>query len=380
MAKETLPAVISEFETVLSTINNVHDARKMVALAQGFITTARKEYRASELTNEVKEDRDRAYDTAVKAGELRLMAEAKLGELIISEREAGRLAKQTDNQFTSGTRNGTSTLKNIGITFDDSARAQKIAEHKDLIPEVVSTAIKNRDIPTRKQMESLILEKQRQSGKEARATQARKDYPEGANILDGDMALLNDAIQDNTVSLFFTDPPYDLASVELFERLALLANAKLKDGGLLLTYSGQTHLPLVINAMAKYLDYWWTFAVLHSGAELRIWSKRLWNTWKPIIVFSKPGQRLTNEWVMDYIRGSGEDKEYHKWGQPVQEATYWIETLTKADDLVVDPFCGGGTIPLACLLTGRQWLATEINPENASLARQRLNEAKNEQI
>jgi len=376
MAKETLPAVISEFETVLSTINNIHDARKMVALAQGFITTAKKEYVASERTNEVKEDRDRAYDTAVKAGELRLMAEAKLGELIKTGRQTGEIL----NHGQTKTYHDGRSLEDIGLSYKDGINATKIAEHKDLIPEVVASAVKNRDIPTRKQMESLILERQRQSSKEARATQARKDYPEGSNILDGDMALLNDAIQDNTVSLFFTDPPYDLASVELFERLALLANAKLKDGGLLLTYSGQTPLPLVINAMAKYLDYWWTFAVLHSGAELRIWSKRLWNTWKPIIVFSKPGQRLTNEWVMDYIRGSGEDKEYHKWGQPVHEATYWIETLTKADDLVVDPFCGGGTIPLACLLTGRQWLATELNPENASLARQRLNEAKNEQI
>lgn len=144
---------ISEYETLLESIDNFHDARRFLSLAQGFVTAARKEYIASERANEVKDDRDRSYDTAVKAGELRLMAEAKLGELLKLGKKNGELLKPAQ---TKSSHPDTTRLADIGITKQESFSAQQIAEHKDLIPEVVATAIKNRDIPTRKQMEALI--------------------------------------------------------------------------------------------------------------------------------------------------------------------------------------------------------------------------------
>ena len=53
----------------------------------------------------------------------------------------------------------------------------------------------------------------------------------------------------------------------------------------------------------------------------------------------------------------------------------WIEATTKPGDLVCDPYCGGGTVPLACLAVKRRWIATEINAGNASVARQRVRDA-----
>jgi len=162
MEDQTQLAKIGDFETLLATIDNLHDARRMVHLAQGLITTACKEYVASERTTEVKEDRDRAYDTAVKAGELRLMAEAKLGELIKQGQATGNLYKPNGNRPSNPSM---TRLSDIGISKNESVSSQKIAEHKDLIPEVVATAIKNKDIPTRKQMENLILAKERKEPK-----------------------------------------------------------------------------------------------------------------------------------------------------------------------------------------------------------------------
>jgi DNA modification methylase len=56
----------------------------------------------------------------------------------------------------------------------------------------------------------------------------------------------------------------------------------------------------------------------------------------------------------------------------VSEARYFITRLTEAGDLVVDPFVGGGTIPLACKASGRRWLATEIDEGTVAVARKRL--------
>ena len=53
---------------------------------------------------------------------------------------------------------------------------------------------------------------------------------------------------------------------------------------------------------------------------------------------------------------------------------YLIQRLTEPGQLVVDPFCGGGTIPAACKVLGRGWLATEIDRNTALVARKRLAE------
>ncbi len=155
-------ARISELEQELAKITDLRDARKALALAQGLMTAARKEYRASEKVSEVREDRDRAYETAIKAGELRLLAEARLGELIRQEQAAGRLAIGKNNlkQY----RNDTDVisvkhLRDYGLSLKDSERAQKVAEHKDLIPLVVIKARETGDLPTRKLLEQIALKK-----------------------------------------------------------------------------------------------------------------------------------------------------------------------------------------------------------------------------
>ncbi len=199
---------------------------------------------------------------------------------------------------------------------------------------------------------------------------------DGQGIITGSLdILMNETVlPDNSAALFFTDPPYSQDTLGLFSDLAKVAACKLKPGGLCLTYAPQPHLAEIIDLMRNYLEYWWIFSVSQTGLEPRIWKNKLWVGWKPILAFKKPpaNGRLTDTWFRDNFRGLGEDKRFHKWGQDIHEATYWIEALAPIGELVVDPFCGGGTIPLACKVTGRRWLATEIDPVTAAIARKRL--------
>jgi hypothetical protein len=67
-----------------------------------------------------------------------LYAEARLGELIKQEQEAGRLATQSrgTTQFGSGNNNTpVKTLADYGLDKEDSRHAQALAEHKDIIAE-----------------------------------------------------------------------------------------------------------------------------------------------------------------------------------------------------------------------------------------------------
>lgn len=211
--------------------------------------------------------------------------------------------------------------------------------------------------------------------KKEAAVAAAKSHPAGGDIHTGDLSILDDLIDDNSVDLFFTDPPYPEKYIPLFGQLAELAQRKLKPGGLCLVYSGQMFLPQVFDQLTDHLDYWWMCGIRHTGGHLQIWNRKVWNEWKPIIAMVKrtlEPSAPSDEWMLDFIDGGGRDKKYHAWGQDAQEATYWIERLTLPGALIVDPFCGGGAIPVACKATGRRWIASEVDENTAAIARKRL--------
>ena len=207
----------------------------------------------------------------------------------------------------------------------------------------------------------------------AKSFARKSNSPDDGNIIIGGMDLLWDRLADNSVSLFLTDPPY--AQIELYEKLAELAAAKLKPGHLCLAYSGQIYLSEVMALMGKHLDYWWTFAIQFSGSHCSIRPRHIQNCWRPIVAFAKPPVKPAPEWLSDHLVGGGRDKSHHDWGQDESEVIYVVNRLTKPGDLVVDPFCGGGTVPMVCKATGRNWLATEIDKGTALIARKRLAEA-----
>jgi hypothetical protein len=208
---------------------------------------------------------------------------------------------------------------------------------------------------------------------ETRHRQAKafaKTNTDDNNIITGDMGLLSDRLKDDSVDLFLTDPPYD--DVDAYGRLAELAAAKLKPGGFCLAYTGHIRLPEVLKAMAEHLSYWWTFAIEFAGKPRAVHARRILVKWRPVVAFVKPPLRMPPDWLTDLVKGGGRQKDRHEWGQAESEAAYLIQRLTDAGQLVVDPFCGSGTVPAACKATGRRWLATEANEMAAATARKRL--------
>ena len=126
--------------------------------------------------------------------------------------------------------------------------------------------------------------------------------------------------------------------------------------------------------MREHLDYWWTFAVPHVDVPRYVNDRHLQNKWKPIVAFGRLPIPLPPEWLGDFLEGGGRDKRFHTWGQPESEARYLVTRLTEPGDIVVDPFCGGGTVPAVCQVSGRKWLATENNKETVAIARKRVAE------
>jgi site-specific DNA-methyltransferase (adenine-specific) len=129
----------------------------------------------------------------------------------------------------------------------------------------------------------------------------------------------------------------------------------------LLAYSGVAHLPQVLDRLRLSLRYHWTLALLHSQGGARLQAKSVIATWKPICWFTKGHKGITDV-VWDSFTGAKPRKAAHPHAQAEQEAIYLIEKLTHPGDLIIDPFCGSGTIALAAQKTGRRFIGAEIEP------------------
>jgi len=192
-----------------------------------------------------------------------------------------------------------------------------------------------------------------------------------SRIIVGDFREVHEKIADGSVSLIFTDPPYDQKASKMLPALADFSASKLADGGSLICYVGQTQLPAALDAFRFRLRYWWTIACVHAGRSTVMREYGIKAGWKAVLWFVKGSRDNNSEFVNDVMSG-GEEKAVHDWQQSQSEAAYWIGKLCPKDGLVCDPFIGSGTTAAAAKELGREWIGFEIDPETARLASNRI--------
>jgi tRNA G10 N-methylase Trm11 len=190
-------------------------------------------------------------------------------------------------------------------------------------------------------------------------------------IITGDCRELSSSIEDNSIDLIFTDPPYLKEFIPLYGWLAEEATRVLKPGGFCLAYAGVYWKAQVMADMTKYLDYFWDFVSANTGNAPIMWKRKIISRHKSILAFSK-GQGLPRCNVVSMWSGGVQDKRFHVWGQDESTARYYIDCFSRPGELIWEPFAGGGTTLVACKVLRRNFIAYEIDPATALIARTRL--------
>jgi len=240
-------------------------------------------------------------------------------------------------------------------------------------------------------------------------------------ILCGDCLEIMKGIPDKSIDMIFTDPPYMISQKGLKINRTDIQNRSLRRSGknskvLNYDFGEWDHF----NSREEFLG--WTeewvkecFRILKdSGNFVSFFSKSeisyfedilnkyghvrqtiVWHKTNPVPQIFKVGFMSSVEFMSwaTKLKGSkhtfnhqlgqhhnyietpicmGKERKNHPTQKPLKTVIWLIEYLSNKDDIILDPFCGVGTISVACKELGRRYIGIEISPEYCEIARRRI--------
>lgn len=190
-------------------------------------------------------------------------------------------------------------------------------------------------------------------------------------IVTGDARVLAERIPDESIDLIFTDPVYD--RIDDYRWLAETAARVLKPDRACLVWGITPNLIEWINALKQHLNYQWLFMLFRSGyGSGGVPINGLINKYTPCVLMAK-GKAKTIKTMWDATIGVTRPGEYwHKWQKDWPTCFRWVDSFTDATMTIFDPFTGGGTVPAVCKMLQRNYVAFEIDPATAEMARERV--------
>lgn len=189
---------------------------------------------------------------------------------------------------------------------------------------------------------------------------------ESWGVVTGDAKTLCEAMPNESVDLILTDPIYQ--NVKDYEWLAEMAGRVLKKDGNALAFVNAKWFPLCfLAAPTKLPPLVYVQTSGPSPMNGRIIAKSYYLLWwgSGKLVGYMPDGYVGTSW-------SKAGSHNHKWTKNPKYIKAVLKAFTREGAIILDPFAGGGTIPSVARMRGRRWLAFEIKPEIADLARQRI--------
>ena len=228
-----------------------------------------------------------------------------------------------------------------------------------------------------------------------------KEFKESnIKLLEGDFFDMISQIEDNSIDLLNTDPPYFILDndwdtfdnlegfLSFTEKWLKLVKPKLKTTGRIYISFSPDYKYYLYKILSKlnYLDF-------NYGNEI-IWVKKNNNklfsqkryrlTYEPIIyLYGKDSKKLnftddtfgeiqTDVWDIATPQSNFKEGKYHSAQKPLELYRRIIKTGSKENDTVLDCFSGSGTTGIICKELNRNCILIEKDIENIKIIKGRL--------
>ena len=196
-------------------------------------------------------------------------------------------------------------------------------------------------------------------------------------IYTGDARELAKSIPDGSVDLILCDPVY--WELWQYEWLGEIAERVLRQGASVIAQVGSEYRYEAETEMRKSsLKPLPLLAQVYDMAFRRMFYPRVMQGWKPHLWFCNGEQKdRQGGWLFDRFHSHGfPHKNNHQWEDNPAFFLTIVQHLTNHDSIVLDPFTGSGTVPAVCKMLLRHYLAFEIDPKTADIARRRVAETQ----
>jgi len=262
---------------------------------------------------------------------------------------------------------------------EESRARSKLAEQFNTNPRYVEDARKYRKedpeafeaVKSGEKTLSKVRREKKQQEKEMAMQKAASKISKGASkklskvcdIRHCDMASLLADVKPDCV---ITDPPYPKEYIHLYKELAMAAKHIPK----VIVMCGQTYFPTILSEMVQHLEYRWMLGYMTPGGQaVQVFPRKVNTFWKPILVFGK-----ADEWIGDVCKSdvNDNDKQFHTWGQSESGMKDVVARLTKPNELICDPFLGGGTTAIASILLNRRFVGCDVDKKAVEKSNQRI--------
>jgi hypothetical protein len=195
-------------------------------------------------------------------------------------------------------------------------------------------------------------------------------------LLCADVCEIAERLPPDSFAACVTDPPY--SQPDLYGVLGEAAAKLLVPGGIVCAFASVPFLYNVMQQLAKSLEFLWCCAVDISGPIGETGARPLLRGWKPMVVFTNgDAAGYQGPWFqgLDLLRSQPVQKRVHPHQMDLGVVRRVIELLTYRDAHVFDPFCGSGTVGVACLELGRSYVGSDSDERALAVAAERLREA-----
>jgi len=194
-------------------------------------------------------------------------------------------------------------------------------------------------------------------------------------------------IKNETIDCIVTDPPYGINKGKIVndENLDTWINSLtdsyriLKKNSFYLLFTSIAKIPEVCNYMqeAGFKYRWQTLLYIKNGM---VRGSVGFSVYYPCLIFMKGDAKIKKP-LRDIMEVSTSSKEMKKRIHPYQKDKRFIAKLlnsfSKPNDVVLDPFIGSGTTAISCIETKRRFIGFEIDKNYYNGLIQRIEDVKN---